>query len=243
MRRCACISVVILLILSVGLQSFKRVGAKPATLTVPDDFSTIQEAINNAIDGDTVFVKAGTYYEHVVVNKALMLVGEDVTTTIIDGNETGRVISITSDNVSITGFTVQGGGGTMVPELDAGIYLSSTSHCNIHGNRLLENYVGIIGSTKNATMSNNTIANNHVGIDIHEATCNIISGNRLAANNVSIHIYYADSNSVFKNNITDNQLRAIVVGYSKNNRFYHNNFLNNTEQIVMLASGWTNSRA
>jgi len=233
--------VVLLLILSVGLQSFRHVRAESATLRVPDDFSTIQEAINNAVGGDTVFVKAGTYYEHVVVNKALMLIGEDVTTTIIDGNETGLVINITSDNVNITGFTVQGGGGSILPESSAGIHLGTTSHCNIFGNRLLDNYVGIIGSPKNATMSNNIIAGSHVGFDIFYATFNTISGNRLVANNISIHMLYADSNSVFENNITDNYLCAVVLGYSVNNRFYHNNFLNNTEQIVMLASGWTNS--
>jgi len=41
-----------------------------STITVPDDYSTIQEAINNAAEGDTVFVKAGTYYEHVVVDRS-----------------------------------------------------------------------------------------------------------------------------------------------------------------------------
>jgi pectin methylesterase-like acyl-CoA thioesterase len=38
-------------------------------ITVPDDYQSIQEAINNADGGDTVFVRKGAYYEHLVVNK------------------------------------------------------------------------------------------------------------------------------------------------------------------------------
>ena len=35
----------------------------------PGNYSTIQEAINDANNGDTVFVYNGTYYEHVTINK------------------------------------------------------------------------------------------------------------------------------------------------------------------------------
>ena len=60
-----------------------------ATTIVPDDFLTIQEAISNAVEGDIIFVETGIYYEHVVVNKTVSILGEDVDTTIIDGNNTG----------------------------------------------------------------------------------------------------------------------------------------------------------
>jgi len=48
-------------------------------------YSSIQEAINNADHGDTIFVSSGTYYENVVVNKTVSLIGEDVSSTIING--------------------------------------------------------------------------------------------------------------------------------------------------------------
>jgi len=47
------------------------------TIIVPDDYPTIQEAINNANDGDTIYVRNETYYENVIVHKAVSLVGED----------------------------------------------------------------------------------------------------------------------------------------------------------------------
>jgi len=82
---------------------------KARTIVVPDDYPTIQEAINNANAGDTVFVRNGTYYEHVCVNTTVSIAGQDRTTTTIDGNQTGTVVTVTADNVNISGFTVQNG--------------------------------------------------------------------------------------------------------------------------------------
>ena len=72
-------------------------------------YSSIQEAINSADGGDTIYVSSGTYYENVVVNKSVSLIGEDKNTTIIDGDQTGTVVRVTEDNVTIKGFTIQSG--------------------------------------------------------------------------------------------------------------------------------------
>ena len=67
----------------------------------------LQEAINNANIGDVIFVSSGIYYESVIVNKSVWLVGEDRNNTVIDGSNVGTVIEVTANNVSIAGFTVQ----------------------------------------------------------------------------------------------------------------------------------------
>ena len=95
-----------MLMLAINSQSVK---SEPVTIIVPDDYSTIQEAINNANEGDTIFVRNGTYHEHLVVNKTVFIVGEDRTATILDGNHTGTVISVTADSVNIRECTIQNG--------------------------------------------------------------------------------------------------------------------------------------
>jgi len=106
--------------LSVSCLSVQHKASGSIMITVPDDYQSIQEAINYADGGDTVFVKKGTYYERLVANKTVSIVGEDRTATILDGNHTGTVVSVTADNVSIREFTVQNG--------EAGIELNSNGN-------------------------------------------------------------------------------------------------------------------
>jgi len=51
------------------------VKAEPKTIIVPDDYSTIQEAVDNAPEGSTVFVKSGKYENRVRIRKPLSLIG------------------------------------------------------------------------------------------------------------------------------------------------------------------------
>ena len=92
------------------------------------EYSVIQEAVNSAIDGDTVYVHPGIYYENLVINKSISLVSDyeysgdnaDATTTILDGSESqgdnGSVIFMQgqADNfwtIYVCGFVIQHGTG------------------------------------------------------------------------------------------------------------------------------------
>ena len=99
----------------------------------PGNYSTIQQGIDNASAGDTVFVYNGTYYENVIVNKTINLTGEDRDNTTIDGNGTGDVILVTADWVNITRFTISGSGTSTSP-VDAGIELNNVQYCTVFDN-------------------------------------------------------------------------------------------------------------
>jgi len=102
--------------------------AEGKTITVDDngegDYTTIQKAIDNATEGDTIRVWAGTYYEDVVVNKTLDLVGNGTTVlgySRIDGS--GDVIKITADWCNVSGFKILKG--------TKGIYVSGAENITL----------------------------------------------------------------------------------------------------------------
>jgi len=113
---------------------------------------SIQDAINSAQPGDTIFVHNGTYYEHVTIDKSILLIGEDKCNTIIDGGGTGNIIEVTASNVNITGFTIQKSG--------------SYPNCGI--------YVGEWNSGNN--ISHNIITNNYFGVRLYGSSGNTVSG-------------------------------------------------------------------
>jgi len=198
------------------------------------NYTSIQEAINapETLDGHTIFVEEGTYFEHVTVGKSLTLLGEDREVTIIDGNMIGNVVWITRDHVNIRGFTIRrsGQGGT-----NSGIYVGSTRYCDISANCIVDNEYGVHGFPRNMSITDNTIEGNFLGVDLNSgSTGNVISRNHLVANYVSVHLNLADANYILQNNMTNNS-RSVTLWESKNNTLYHNNFLNNTFGSVTAA--------
>src|SRR3990172_9463864 len=106
MKKTALVLTLISLLLVVLVVGLPSVNASPKTIVVPDDYPTIESAIINANDGDTIFVKKGTYVENPVVNKSVSLIGEDRDATVIDVTAGLRV---ESNGATITGFTIYDG--------------------------------------------------------------------------------------------------------------------------------------
>jgi parallel beta-helix repeat protein len=85
--------------------------ASAEIINVPDDYSTIQTAINAASDsgGGTVLVAAGTYKESIVMKSGVTIQGSGADVTIIDGGGLSFTVKGASDS-TISGFTITGGG-------------------------------------------------------------------------------------------------------------------------------------
>ncbi len=74
-------------------------------------YLSIQKALSSGatVSGDTMLVKAGTYHENVVVNKPVVLLGENKETTVIDASNKGSALVIGCANVTVKGFTMENG--------------------------------------------------------------------------------------------------------------------------------------
>lgn len=156
----------------------------PETLNVPEDFPTIQTAINATYDGDTVLVSAGTYYEHIVVNKTVSIVGENRETTIIDGNRTSQaIVQITADDVTFSNFTVQHAGKMGFTNQAEAVYLRGTG-ISVTYNIIRDNNKGIFiypPSRSNRIIGNVVTGSYFFGINCGSSN-NTISDNLVTGN-------------------------------------------------------------
>ncbi|MCD6573643.1 MAG: right-handed parallel beta-helix repeat-containing protein, partial [Thermoplasmata archaeon] len=221
-----------------------------------NNYTSIQDAIDNASDGDTIYVYSGIYYENVVINKRINLVGEDRNTTIIDGSGSGNVVEITADCVTISDFTVQNSGSNWS---DAGIKLHGVQHCRIEYVTASNNYNGIyLWHSNNCSITNTNAGGNSVGILLEDSTnCSIrhsTASNDLAgiglgySTNCSITNTNASNNdygiwlssstkcSIIKCTLSNNNYDGILLYFSTNCTITNTNASNNWEGIYLDSS-------
>lgn len=226
-----------------------------SAIHVPEEYGTIQEAINDAAPGDTVFVSEGLYYERIVVNKSIALVGEDRDTTVVDGQNSGTIVQITADNVKITGLKLQhtgwkwGWSGVKVTSADnceiKGNFFFHTCHqIRLEGSRESE-IVGNIISAPNGSfpssaygvrlenctscvVMNNTISNNIGGVHLENATNCAILGNYIFSNGQGIRLYSPCLfNRIVANTIYNNTYDGMIEAMPLNQTLRGNIFTHN----------------
>jgi parallel beta-helix repeat protein len=193
-------------------------------------YQNITSALAYVSAGDTVFVHAGFYSEHVTINVTVSLQGEGIDNTTIDGGGTSTVIEITAGNVSITGFTIQNSG----PDVgDCGVEVFS-NNTNISHNAIKNCYNGILLYSSNYnTILANEISNNTYGIQVYYSENDSIPGNQISNNIFGTYCIGLTGSVLQANLFLDNSLGAAIIFNSDNNTLFHNNFINNAQQIAL----------
>jgi hypothetical protein len=215
------------------------------TITVPDDFSTIQSAIAHAKAGDTVFVKSGTYdlsegvrgravegrlmlYTALTIDKPISLIGESCSDTIIlemlpqGTGGVSRGIIVESDNVLISGFNIKSNVAALVLSGD-NITLTNTV--------VNSTFVSVVTDGRVTILSNVLEGGSKYGI-IVDGCGATISNNLIQNFNVGIAVRRTAGNySIVDNKIVNN---SIGVGLSTPPAlFYHNNLINCTNTVFL----------
>jgi len=112
----------------------------------PDNYTSIQGAIDAANSGDTVFVYNGIYYEHVTINKtSINLIGEDKATTIIDAGEYGTAIDIPvfSNYNLVSSFTIRNATYAIIYLHSDTSHTEGTCNYNIISNCIIHDCIGL----------------------------------------------------------------------------------------------------
>ena len=248
--------------------SFSSAGFLSETSTVKyvqESFISIQEAINEAENGSIVYVPQGVYYERIIINKTISLIGENVSTTIIDGNNGGTVVAITADNVTISGFTIQKSGWGWFKN---GIYIYFADNCLVENNHLFHNCHNIrlncsdsshvIDNTINGdgygirfinsfncVAIGNNVSNCIAGVHLENATSCIVKKNYFTQNDQGVRMYSPCTyNKIMANTVYDNNYDGMIDVMPNSpalfdNLIFHNNFINNTNPFIYRMSGNT----
>ena len=211
----------------------------------PNNFSAIQSAIIYADDGDTIFVYKGTYFENIVINKQLRIIGEDKEVTIIDGGDVGNVVEFSSNLINLCNLTIQNSGNefansgviifsnnssiinVIIKNSNWGIYLTESSEkIEIKHNLITNNVRGIYsftGSKNNIVTFNTILKNIYSGIFFYATKGNIIEKNMLISNGNGFVVDYSDNNTITRNEIINNTYAGIILIDSSNNNLISNN--------------------
>lgn len=232
-----------------------RSPAPIGSIIVPDDYSSIQTAVDHAFVGQTIFVRNGLYTEqYITVNKSLSLIGENPENTILVGINNVKypppyVIQISADNVKVSGFTITNGylGGIRVETIGS---IKQPSGVVITGNNIMNNTGGISDyDGDNLIIANNNISkNSQYGIQLYSSH-STISGNLIAQNGWTGLVIGTSDVTVTQNIIANNGFQAdnvnrgglwLIAG--NNYEIYSNNITNNHVFGVQFAENCNNSK-
>jgi len=189
---------------------------------------SIQDAINNASEGQIIYIKKGEYVvageRGIDVNKTVTILGESVNETIIDGNgAVTTILNILTNRVEIQNLTIRN---------------SKTEWHEYGGIRMKD--------VANVKIQNCHIKNCASGVILTNSTHCEISRN-LITNNIAYGIYFVTSssyNTIFWDTIKNNTRPIFLGSNCKENTFYQNNFIQNQFQVDGLwipANLWNNT--
>jgi parallel beta-helix repeat protein len=197
--------------------------------TGPDNYTRIQDAIDNASDGDTVYVYNGTYTESLMINENIDLTGENKTTTIID-----------------LGFSFY----------DIYVFWIDAEQCNVSNFTIANSIYGIVYTSSNCSVIQNNIFNNTwygvylianvPGYNINNSnfTGGQVINNRIENNTYNNNLYSIVNQGNYtsaSNNTIDGTIGYFgIVSYGNNNTIQNNNVLNQIMGVYLSTSDGNN---
>jgi len=183
--------------------------ASAAVITVDsnggESYTSIQEAVNNAQNGDTILVSPGVYKENIKVDKEISIISKSGSedqinrTYVLGAVSNDDVFSVNASNVTISGFYISGGpssGGLS----EVGIYLYGADNCSLVNNTLAVNDVGIaLNNSQRNYINNNLVGLGSSGIILVDSEYNNMINNLLCGNGIGLYLSKSSNNTIYQN--------------------------------------------
>ena len=209
----------------VSLPQNGLVKAKTKTIIVPDDYASVQEAVDNASEGDVVLVKSGIYNGSVLIDKSISLIGEDKekTTILGDWRLNGTVVLVQRDGVTVKNLKIEairnsGSSGR-------GVHLLNVRNCQVSTCVFVECGIGVwlYGASENIVEMNmmdgaHEAMPSTAGIKLQNSQNNRIIRNIVKEykRGIGIRFLYSNKNNLSGNQISNNYQGLWVFESNKN---------------------------
>ena len=192
----------------------------------PNNYTSIQKAVNDAERGDTVFVydDSSPYYTSARVRTSINLIGENKHTTILRRIISDFTISISADNVLVTGFNIENG--------SKGIIVNS--NYNTITDNIISSFDGMyfINSNSNS-IEGNIMDNSRYGIRLDNSNNNIITGNEIKSGMYAIWLDDSNDNTISENNISGGKDGILIYGGGDRTNISQNHIYNSGTGICL----------
>ncbi|OFV68322.1 MAG: secreted protein containing Periplasmic copper-binding [Candidatus Syntrophoarchaeum caldarius] len=199
----------------------KSISISPKIVYVDDDFEddpanhkwdTIQEGVDDAIEGCEIVVYDGVYIENIEVNKPHLTIRSEngSENCIVDGLHNGDVFTLIANGITLEGFNIINSGDYP----SAGINVTANYNI-IKNNNISNNYYGIHVYSDNNIISHNIAVNNSDGIILDYSNNNTLVNNTAINNWDGIKLRYSGNNTLRYNIISNNQWNFGVTGRSE----------------------------
>jgi parallel beta-helix repeat protein len=201
-------------------------------------YQSIQEAIDEVEDGDTIYVFGGEYNEIITIDKKITLWGGvEGTESIINPNEDIRyTVTITVDHVEIQDFSFTDQDSIITSPIGALVSIQADNIVITGSNFYSTNGYGIhiANSANGAIINGNTINNTKFGIFVESSDTNDIFNNEIhSCEDTGIYLENIDENRLYDNTIY-NCSKAIHGRYSSRLNLSNNTLYENTYTAMLI---------
>ena len=203
---------------------------------------TLQAAIDSAQTGDTLILASGTYTGSINIHHSLSLLGNE--SSIIDGEGTAHVITVSAPDVLIRRLKIQHSGNVLKNE-DSGIFITEKGdRTRIEHSHFENNLIGIyLKGPESVIVSNNIITGSQFhrmndrgnGVYLWNTPGSIIENNDIRYGRDGIFVNVS-RNNIFRGNRIRDLRFAIHYMYTNNSEISNNLSINNHVGYALMFS-------
>jgi len=197
--------------------------------TGPGNYTSIQDAIDDAESGDKIFLYNKIYYENIIIKKSINIIGENKYSTIIDGSKQETVLNLTAEWVNISNMMIKNSSVGGFNQSYAGFNIKNSNHIFIRNMVISECELPVnIGNSNNISMQHCTIFDNIGGVNIYNSSNNTITYCNISTSITDGISFYRSSYNLVSNCNISNSGSGISLRVSSNNTITNNAFYNNS---------------